>query len=446
MNFNGKNIETQPLPSKGKADRIVSTKPLHGGQRRIANDIKSTNARFNTIRCSRQFGKTYFGEQLLLFFSLNKKYSENKTKTGKCINMWVSPTISQSKKVFRSVSAFFKKKDVLRYENKTDLLLVLKSGVTIVFKGVDKPDNIRGESISYMFCDEFAFYKTDVWDEVLRPMLNVQGIRAFFFSTPKGKHNSFYQLDTSTGDNYASHYGNYKENPYYDKSEVEDARKRLPTAIFEQEYEGLYVDDGGEVFRDMADKRTVSEWQEPDPKKQYFGGIDWARHIDKAVLHIVDNFGNTAYIQSIGGTSWGYIIDSFAATIKKYNAYVIAEANSIGDVLNEQLKLKCGSVEEFVTTNASKKDIVELGISSISDNNVKFVTDDLYREFNKQMEIFTFEYLPKSGLIRYAAPDGEHDDEVISWCLANKARHENMYSGIIETHDNDYRETYGHAY
>lgn len=407
------------------------TKPLHKGQRRVANDIICCDAKYNAIRCSRQFGKTYLGEQLLIYFSINKPL--NKTETGKCVNMWVSPTYAQAKKVFKSVSYAIAGTKLMRSAHKSDLIITLSNGVEMHFKGVDKPDNIRGASVSYMFCDEFAFYKTEAWNEVLRPMMNVQGIRAFFFSTPKGKHNDFYAIDMSKGDKYSSHYGNYKENPYYDISEVEDAKMRLPSAIFKQEYEGEYIDDGGQVFENIKKNCTITEWEEYDSNKSYYAGIDWGRKSDKSVLTIVDNTGKIVYISAMVHTTWEYIYTSFAIDLERYNAYCMAECNSIGDVLNEALRNNYSNVEDFLTTNHSKNKIILQTNLSFNANVLQIPTIEFYPDVFDECSIFEMNQ-GGTGVIKYSAPSGMHDDHVMSLCIANHVRYDNAPNGIEYNH------------
>ena len=71
-------------------------------------------------------------------------------------------------------------------------------------------------------------------------------------------------------------------------------------------------------------------------------------------------------------------------------------------------------VEEFVTTNESKREIIEYMIARVNEETVKLFDDEeQYREFSMYM----MEILP-SGKITYNGQLGVHDDLVMSGAIA----------------------------
>jgi hypothetical protein len=142
---------------------VKSNIVLHPGQERLRLEILKNPVRFNTINLSRQWGKSVFGRELVNFFAFNYAEYERQvlkprflTKIGECKIVWTSPTISQTKKVYKEFKNAWK--PILKYSSDTDRMLIACNGTQVQFFGVDKPDNIRGEGINYMICDEFAFY------------------------------------------------------------------------------------------------------------------------------------------------------------------------------------------------------------------------------------------------------------------------------------------------
>ena len=91
------------------------------------------------------------------------------------------------------------------------------------------------------------------------------------------------------------------------------------------------------------------------------------------------------------------------------------EVNSIGDVIYEQLSKVYPKVKPFVTTSKSKQEIVE-GLQVAVQNN-QFTLLDI-EWLKKEFDLFTYEYNPKSRSIKYSAPNGFHDDGVMSCCIA----------------------------
>ena len=95
-------------------------------------------------------------------------------------------------------------------------------------------------------------------------------------------------------------------------------------------------------------------------------------------------------------------------------AVVLAEQNSIGQPNIEALQAEGVPVQGFLTTNATKAQVVQALELAFERNEIRILNNDVL--VNELMS-FTSERLP-SGLIRYAAPEGMHDDTVIALCLA----------------------------
>ena len=112
---------------------------------------------------------------------------------------YILPTYTQGKKViWDSIDKFgFKFKDhipkeILEWENGTELKFTLKNGSFIQILGSENIDSIRWTNWQWVIFSEFAFQNPTVWD-VLRPILAENGWWAIFNSTPNGK-NHFYEL------------------------------------------------------------------------------------------------------------------------------------------------------------------------------------------------------------------------------------------------------------
>jgi hypothetical protein len=404
---------------------VKSSITPHPGQKRIIKEILTNPVRYNIINATRQFGKSVLGRELVNYLSFNfKEYEQRVLKpkflTKECKIIWTSPTIPQARKVYKELEKAWK--PILRYSNKTERLLITKNGTQVQFFGVDKPDNIRGENCHYMICDEFAFYKDNVFNEVLRPMLLVEGKMVFFISTPKGL-NEFYKLHEKGLSNEFPNYkyvsGIYTENPYFNLEEIEDARNTLPVAIFEQEYLGKFTGGGATVFGDYERLCILNEWSEPIPTMEYYNGNDIAKQKDWTVSTTIDKNHKVAHMLRMRQMNWQTIIDGIVNDLKRYKPYALMEVNGVGDPVYDLVKNQYDQVQPFVTTNQSKQMIIQNLIASCNVGSLKLPSKELCPSLHEQMNMFTFDYSPEKRQIVYKAHEGYHDDDVISLALSN---------------------------
>lgn len=104
------------------------------------------------------------------------------------------------------------------------------------------------------------------------------------------------------------------------------------------------------------------------------------------------------------------------ATLWKPN-YILAEANSFGQANIEALQQMGLPVSGWTASNTSKNTIIDDLALDFERGDIKILPDPIQKD-----ELLAFEAtkLP-SGLTRYAAPQGFHDDTVIALALANHA-------------------------
>lgn len=365
------------------------------------------------------------GRELVNFFSFNAKEFELRILhprfiTQKCKIIWTSPTIRQAKKVFSELETAWA--PILKHSDKSMMVLTAQNGTTVMFFGVERPDNIRSENCDYMICDEYAFYKDGVFDTVLRPMLHVHGKMVFFISTPKG-FNDFYKKAKMGMDNDNPNYRyckmTYTENPFADLTEIEDARKTLPPDIFRQEYLGEFVGGGTSVFGDYKPLCLVNQWSEPIPTMEYYNGNDIAKQKDWTVSTTIDKNHKVVQQLRLRQINWQYIIDAIVTDLTRYKPYSLMEVNGVGDPIYDLVKNKYDQLQPFVTTNQTKQLIISSLIASINMGTIKLPTKELCPSLHEQMDMFTFTYSKETRQIVYHAIEGYHDDDVISLALAN---------------------------
>jgi len=385
----------------------------HPKQKEMITGILSSSAKHHIACVGRQFGKSLMGINLALYWAIN----QNNSKI-----LWVSPVYSQSSKVQKEIIQAIGDTDIVKKANYSSNEIELHNGSTILFRSAERYDNIRGLTVDYAIIDEAAFCKDEAWQEAIRPTTVVRGKKVLFISTPKGK-NFFYELFqlglSDDYDNYRSYKGSSYDTPFIDPKEIDDARSTLPEAVFKQEYLAEFIDAGGEVFQHL-DKNTFSEY--PRANGKIYCGIDLGKQEDATVATFMDTSGNVVDIYRNNKVEWSQMVDDISRLIKKYNATVMVEVNSIGDVIYEQIKNRHQDTHPFVTSAKSKNEIIEGLILDMNEVNVRIPSQELFSTLYHELSVFTYDYNPKTRSIRYGHPNGMHDDTVMSLAITNYCR------------------------
>ena len=74
--------------------------------------------------------------------------------------------------------------------------------------------------------------------------------------------------------------------------------------------------------------------------------------------------------------------------------------------------------DRFITTSKSKQDIIEGLVVANQNKEVKFQDKEW---LVKELDLFTYEYNPKTKSVRYSAPSGFHDDGVMASAIGYHA-------------------------
>lgn len=282
---------------------------------------------------------------------------------------------------------------------------------------MDNADAIRGRKYARFMVNEAAFIPDlmAAWNMVIRPtLIDLKG-DAYFSGTPKGR-NGFWQLFQQSGGDWAHWQMSSYNNPHIPASELDALKDTMTERAFQQEIMAQFLEDGGGVFRYVVDA-AVLEPKEPEQGHSYIIGADWARTEDATVFAVEDGLTHECVcIDRMTNTDYASQRMRLKTLAERYNnAIVLAEQNSIGSPQIEQLQNEGVSVTGFLTTNITKNQIIQNLELAFEQRVIKIVNDvNLVNE----LMAYESERLP-SGLVRYGAPVGMHDDCVIALCLAH---------------------------
>lgn len=189
-------------------------------------------------------------------------------------------------------------------------------------------------------------------------------------------------------------------------------RADLTDLAFAQEVLALFVSWEGAVFRRILD--AVAERPTNTPAVAI--GVDWARTNDFTVFVAVSTSGQVLAIDRFRGLEYSLQRARLRAFWERLGSrsFIFAESNNMGLPIIEQLQRDGLPVAAFTTTNASKAQIVESLAMGFERGIIRIPNDQV---LIGELQAFEARPLP-SGMMRYAAPEGLHDDTVIALALA----------------------------
>ena len=377
------------------------------------------------IKKCRQVGCSFTFAQILFYVAINRPRSTS---------IYITTTNSAARKFFTDMGEFCKESSLVSL-NSSLLEMTFWNGSIIYFKSSES--QLRGISCKrggIMVVDECAFLKSDIWTSIL-PFTTVSKANTLIASTPwtkRGMYYTFYERALSGDPGYhLIDTRDYDLSYFISEEQREEYRKILSPQAFRTEIDGEFMDSTSGVFGDYQ-----SIYAEPEDKDPVYCGIDFSVSVggDDTVLTGFNKSKQQCllyYDNSIAdpvqrAEKLADIINSYPS-IKK----VICETNSMGStfisIMRRKLK-RPNILEEFTTTNSTKKDIIENLVSLIGQKEITLL-DDPKQDY--EFAIFQLVEL-KNGNYSYAADtkvQNSKDDIVMATAFAAKC-----FSGSSGTH------------
>lgn len=384
----------------------IELPPLHPAQRAVRDD----GARFKVLACGRRWGKSRLASALATECALQKGA------------VWIiTPSYSTGDPMFndvRRLAAQIPGATINRSDRRIDYP---GAGIVQVRSG-DQPELLRGNSLDLAIFDEaaHAVKLQELWVEIIRPALADRRGRALFLSSPNGR-NYFWQLFQLGQDASQTDWQSWQlptsTNPHIAKEEIENARRSMTERAFLQEFEAQFVDSSG-VFRNVRELATAHPQPGPAANHLYYAGIDWGRSGDYTAICLYDATSKAlACLDRFTGLPFDVQLGRVRTVIELWKpVQSTIELNSIGTPLFEQLqKMQLPTrLHGFTTGNANKGQLVDALALALERKAITLLDDPV---LVGELQAFAAETLP-SGLIRYGAPSGQHDDCVIALLLA----------------------------
>ena len=367
--------------------------------------IHNDPSRFKVVSAGRRFGKTRLAVAECLGAAREGKRA-----------WWISPTYRMSNVGWRPLKQIASRVPgaVIR---KVEKEVVFPGGGMVAVRSSDNPDSLRGEGLDFVVMDEAAYIMPEAWIEAIRPALSDRLGRALFISTPRGR-NWFWDIHRKGGieSDWASFTYPTTANPYIQPSEIEAARAELPEIIFRQEYLAEFVDSEGAVFRRIRDAAILEALDAPLEGHQYSAGVDVAASVDYTVITVLDvNTREMVYFDRFNRVDYPVLEDRLLACYRKWHLDgMVVESNSIGQPVIDHLRENDLNIVPFTTTNLTKHDIIQRLQSAFEHGLIHIIDDPVLVG-----ELLSYESKrTPSGNYTYSAPEGQHDDCVMSLAFA----------------------------
>jgi len=378
----------------------------HVAQRQVVAEA----SRFNVLACGRRWGKTTLAIDRLIQPVLQGKPAA-----------WFAPTYKNLGEAWRDVKKALA--PLIRRVSEQEHRLELLTNGVIDFWSLDgaTAETTRGRKYALAIVDEAALVVNldSVWQEVIRPTLTDMRGGAWFLSSPRG-FNYFKTLFDYGQDPLRPLWKSWQmptgSNPFIDQEEIELARQDTAESRFNQEYLAQFVAFEGAVFRNVMQRAIAQPQGGPLKEHDYVFGVDWGRSLDYTVVTVLDATARAVvHVDRFNQIDYSVQRDRLKAAWEHWRpAVVIAEANSMGQPIIDQLHRDGLNVVPFMTTQFSKAQVIGELALAFERADIAIIPDTVLLA-----ELQAYQQEPTaSGMMRYGAPSGQHDDTVMSLAMA----------------------------
>jgi phage terminase large subunit len=188
--------------------------------------------RFGAVVCHRRFGKTVLAVNHLQKCAMT--CTRQRPRFG-----YIAPTYTQGKRIAWDYMKEYAHPVVDSKAHESELRIDYHgNGGQMRIFGADNPDALRGMYLDGVVFDEYGLMPSNIYSEVVRPLLSDRQGWALFMGTPNGK-NQFYDVVQTAQREPDWFFAEYKasQTGYVAPAELEAARKDMTQDEYDQEFE-----------------------------------------------------------------------------------------------------------------------------------------------------------------------------------------------------------------
>lgn len=283
----------------------------------LINAINNPKYRFVCAALSRRLGKTYIANIIAQLVSL----------VPGCNVLIMSPNYNLSSISFELQRSFIGSFELeIERNNLKDKIIELSNGSTIRMGSMSTVDSCVGRSYQIILFDEAALGDggEEAFNVRLRPTLDRPNSKAIFISTPRGQNNwfsRFFQRGFSDEfPQWCSISADYTENKRMSEADVDEARRSMSKAEFEQEYMASFTVFQGQIYN-FDIERDIVEY-EPLDRAEALAGLDPGYrdpsafcvviyNHEKDYFHVVDEYLKSEAVTATHAAAFQELIDKW---------------------------------------------------------------------------------------------------------------------------------------
>jgi phage FluMu gp28-like protein len=387
---------------------------------------KFAENQFVAVRWCRQSGKSFTVSVLLLHYAL--------TNPNSYIAV-VGPSWRQTKLIVRRINGFLTKLPQKWYGKPKMTMVELSNGSRIECFP-NNPETIRGPTLDIVYCDEMNFIPNDeeMFDAIMWTLVTKKHGKFICSSTPWNSDSIFWRI--------------WNEEPFKDYAkthitwrEAQEPNGPLSQKMLEQirlQYEG----DHWRWVREMEAEwsEDIDHWlsqsliascvnsevelvsMEEHINGDFAVGVDLGKHQDYSVVAAVEKTGvgvlNLVHCYQFPlETPYATVIGYLKALTGKWSqiSRIYVDKTGVGDpIVEEMVRAGLPPVEGVTFTESMKEQIATMFKQNMVEKLLQMPYD---REIINELNVERFE-LTKAGRIKYAHPEGTHDDRFWAITLA----------------------------
>lgn len=343
----------------------------------------------------------------------------DRNEAGVCY--YVLPTYRQAKQViWDALINDHVPKELYDKKNDSELAIYYKNGVIQRFIGAEDFDKHRGTNPFDVVFDEFSEQPEEIWTAIFQPVLMENGGSATFVFTPKGKNHSWKLTELARINPiwFVSIKG-VKDTEVFTEEELTEVRINTPQALYDQEYNVAFLEGASQFFKRIHQNKYPKDYL-LNEQGEFQLGVDLAKYNDWTVL---TPFNLTTFIvhpqERFNQIDYNLQKAKIEAMARRYNnAKIWPDSTGVGDPIVEDLKARGLNIgnegEGFKFTESSRQNLLNNLAILLEQDKIKIPDDE-----GLIAELESFQYtLSETGKIKVRAPEGLHDDRVMSLALA----------------------------
>lgn len=367
------------------------------------------------VKSCRQVGKSAMAENELIRFALLFPGSTS---------AYITTSFRLCKKMYVEISIMLRDTGLVGNLNSSGLIIEFKNGSKIEFFSAEQRDKLRGFTISgLLVIDEAAFIADEIFYDKVKVWTNAKRAVTLMVSSPDYENGFFYETHNEglKGSEYIESFDfmDYDLTVIRSERALLEAKDTVPPQTYRSEYLGLYRKAEGAVFGDFQSQLLLHEPE--SPTEMYFG-IDFGTGSggDYTVLSAFNQKRELCYLwrdNEMAPLEQAKHIGQVLTQYKDITKGVYAEQNSIGKIYLDILR-DYTQITAFNTTAQTKRKIIEQMQVDLQTGKVWLPNDrDLKFEFS------AYDCKVSGHSVTYSAPNGLHDDIVMSVLIANHCYH-----------------------